>query len=64
MTLYSSPPYSHQPIRFRVPELHTSTYHIENPDGIEVVQACDYDELRRAYDGTYALLLRALREIA
>lgn len=54
MSLYFSPPYTYEPIRFRVPELHAEwpngAYHVENPDGIEVIQAHDYDELRGHYD--------------
>ena len=54
MSTYYSPTYTYEPIRFRVPELHAEwpnrAYHVENTDGIEVIQARDYDELRGHYD--------------
>lgn len=65
MSIYFSPPYAYQPLRFRVPELHYDSpgeaYHVESVEGVEVVMARDYDELRRNYDDIYAALMRQLR---
>jgi hypothetical protein len=66
VTLYYRQPYTYEPIRFRVPELHAEwadgMHHIESSDGIEVVRACDYDELRRVYEETRESLIRNMQK--